>query len=69
MAVEFVKECEKAMDWLKKQPDAGQYTVYHYLNPYSGEHITLQRKDDPRRTYGLFARFDQDGIKLEHENL
>jgi len=59
MATEFVKECKKAMGWLKKQPDAGQYTIYHYLNPYSGEHITLQR----------FARFDQDGIKLEHESL
>lgn len=65
MAKKFSEEIEKMVRWLKSQPHSEQYEITHFINPYSGEHITIHKPHQTKRVYGVFARFESQGIKLD----
>lgn len=69
MAEEFLQESKKVKEWLQRQPDKKQYLIVHFIHPSTGEHIIVHKGNEPARIYGIFARFDNEGVRLEHDLL
>jgi len=67
MATEFSEESKKMIEWLKSQTNSGQYEVIHFINPHSGEYITIHKRGNVKKIYGVFARFEREGVRIEHD--
>ena len=64
-ASRLAEESKKIVNWIKKQPHPEEYEVIHFINPFTGEHLRVHKKDEIQRIYGVFVRFEPRQVVFE----